>query len=603
MQPKLAHTSGRRVLPAHPGMGAMEATDGSGFADNYFPNPFNPQDAQEQSMLNSIRLFCCHRPGSQAVLVGWSSSRMKFAVASLILLASTSAVVSAQETQQSDSISRSGKRPNILFIYADDQSYKTISCYGDSPEWVNTPNIDQLARRGVRFERAYLGAWCMPSRASMLTGRLQHAVESMRMAGTYPGSVYDPQECPFVPAEMRKAGYHTAQIGKWHTGVDTGYGRDWDYQLVWNRPAHPDNAGNYYVDQVMTFNGVEKEVDGYSTDNYTDWAIEYIHGANRAADKPWYLWLCYGAVHGPTTPADRHLGKLQGHPAEVPADIFGPWPEKPAYLSVTSAWIKAANGRPALRKKNVPASNFNVNAAGKPFDEWIQQMNECNMAVDEGVGRLMKALEASGQLENTLVVYTADQGYGLGEHGFNQKVAPYDATVASPLIICPPASSPSSASAAGGVCAHAVNAPDLVDYMCRTAGVTIPWKLHGRDIRSLMEDPTGQGWKQPMLMTHTGRNYGSDTDVIPTDDVLTNTSDVPWYALLRDGKYKYIRTFVEGEMEELYDLEQDPEELVNLALHADHADRLASLRRKAMDELRRTDAGFTDALPAVRSGR
>ena len=106
------------------------------------------------------------------------------------------------------------KRPNILFIYADDQSYKTLSCYGGGPDWVKTPNIDRLAASGIRFERGYLGAWCMPSRASLLTGRLQHAVMSMTMEGEYPGSKYDPEQCPFVPAQFRAQDYQTAQIGK-----------------------------------------------------------------------------------------------------------------------------------------------------------------------------------------------------------------------------------------------------------------------------------------------------------------------------------------------------------------------------------------------------
>ena len=150
------------------------------------------------------------------------------------------------------------ERPNILFIYADDQSYKTLSCYPESPDWVHTPNIDALARRGVRFERCYLGAWCMPSRASLLTGHLQHAVQSMRMEGTYPASIYDPKQCRFWPSVFREQGYHTAQIGKWHTGIDTGNGRDWDHQIVWNRPAHPENAGNYFKDQIVTFNGVDR---------------------------------------------------------------------------------------------------------------------------------------------------------------------------------------------------------------------------------------------------------------------------------------------------------------------------------------------------------
>ncbi len=487
------------------------------------------------------------------------------------------------------------KRPNILFIYADDQSYKTIGCYGATPDWVQTPNIDALARGGVRFERAYLGAWCMPSRASILTGRLQHGVESMGMEGQYPASSYDPQLCPFVPAQFRKQGYHTAQIGKWHTGVDAGWGRDWDYQIVWNRPAHPDNAGNYFTDQILTINGQERRDPGYSTDNYTNWAIEYIEGQHRDPNKPWYLWLCYGAIHGPTTPADRHLGKLAGKQAPVPEDIYGPWPDKPAYLQETAAWIEGPDGRPAMKAKPRVASNFNTAEAGMAYDAWIQQYNECNMAVDEGVGRLLKSLEDSGQLKNTLVIYTADQGYGLGEHGFNQKVAPYDSTVASSLIISQPGKIPT-----GKVCPHAVNSPDLVEFICHTAEVKVPWKMHGRDIRPLLQQPDSPEWDAPMILTHTSRIYGSDTAEIPTDEDLTITSGVPWYVMLRDGNYKYIRYLVEGEIEELYNLEADPEELNNLAGSAAHHDRLLALRSTAIDELRRTDAPFIDKLPGVK---
>lgn len=487
-------------------------------------------------------------------------------------------------------------RPNILFIFADDQSYKTLGCYPESPDWVRTPNIDRLASRGVRFERAYLGPWCMPARASILTGRLQHAIQSMTMAGTYPGSTYDPAQCPFIPAEFRKAGYHTAQIGKWHTGTDTGFGRDWDWQIVWNRPGKPDNAGNYYENQILTFNGVDREVPGYSTDNYTDWAVEYIRGEHRDSQKPWYLWLCYGAIHGPTTPAPRHKGAFKGQSAPVPVDIFGPWPDKPSYLAETSAWVAEDDGRPAMRRKIRAASNFDTLEPGKPYDAWIQQVNECMLAVDEGVGRVLAALEESGQLANTLVVYTADQGYGLGEHGFNQKVAAYDATIASPLIISRPGTI-----VEGAVCRHPVNSPDLVDLFCREAGVTIPWKTHGRDIRPLLQQPTRDDWQSPMLLTHTARNYGAETDVIPIDPkILGAASGTPWYALLRDGRFKYIRTFVAGEPEELYDLDADPEELVNLALRPEHRQQLSTLRARAIEQLQLTDARFTAALPPTR---
>ena len=164
------------------------------------------------------------------------------------------------------------KRPNVLLIFTDDQSYKTVRCYPESYPWARTPNIDALAGSGVRFQGAYLGAWCMPSRATLLTGRQPHGIESMRVEGDYPGSTYDPQQCPFWPSVFRTHGYQTAQIGKWHTGTDAGFGRDWDYQIVWNRPKHPENAGNYYDKQLLAFNGEERLVEGYSTDNYTQWA-------------------------------------------------------------------------------------------------------------------------------------------------------------------------------------------------------------------------------------------------------------------------------------------------------------------------------------------
>ncbi len=110
--------------------------------------------------------------------------------------------------------------PNILFIYADDQSTKTVGCYPGSWPWVRTPNIDGLAEHGVRFSHCYLGSWCMPSRASLLTGHLPHAIQSMSMQGTYPGSSYDPQQCPFWPKVFRQHGYQTAQIGKCHARAD-----------------------------------------------------------------------------------------------------------------------------------------------------------------------------------------------------------------------------------------------------------------------------------------------------------------------------------------------------------------------------------------------
>lgn len=484
------------------------------------------------------------------------------------------------------------KRPNILLIYADDQSYKTVSCYPTAYPFVKTPNIDALAASGIRFSGAYLGSWCMPSRATMLTGRLPHGIESMSMEGVYPGSTYDPNQCPFWPKEFRKQGYHTAQIGKWHTGTDAGFGRDWDYQIVWNRPKHPDNAGAYYETQRLAINGEEKDVPGYSTDNYSTWAGEYIRGQHRDPAKPWFLWLCYGAVHGPAKPAPRHKGHYADHKVPIPADIFGPRPGKPSYLDKTQAWARRADGVPVMGKSG---EAFGDDSAKNPrtFEQWAQQVNECAMALDEGVGKVLAALKESGQLENTLVVYTADQGFGMGEHGFRTKLGPYEATFRSPLIISQPGTIP-----AGKVCPHGVGGPDLAVTFHHRAGLPLPWKMHGRDISPLLTDPERADWQHPVLFEHCGQSYGSDVGKIlresPQKAVHNN---VPWWIALRHGKDKYIRTLAAGEPEELYDLDADPEELVNLAMQPAHRDRLARMRNLALDELARSEATYLDRLP------
>jgi len=178
-----------------------------------------------------------------------------------------SAVLCALAAVAAASAAATPERPNILFIYTDDHSHRTVGAYPEAYPWVRTPAMDRLASQGVRFEYAYIGTWCMPSRATLLTGFHQFGVESMRMEGPYPGSTYDPEVLPFWPKVFRENGYFTAQIGKWHTGTDTGYGRDWDFQIVWNRPKYTTTNQNYYYDQPITYQGGETKVlERYSSD-------------------------------------------------------------------------------------------------------------------------------------------------------------------------------------------------------------------------------------------------------------------------------------------------------------------------------------------------
>jgi arylsulfatase A-like enzyme len=472
------------------------------------------------------------------------------------------------------------ERPNILFIYTDDHSHRTLSCYREAYPWVRTPNIDKLAQKGVRFTAAYNGAWCMPSRTAMLTGHHQFGVESMRMTGTYPASDYDPEKCPFWPKVFRANGYFTGQIGKWHTGTDTGYGRDWDYQLVWNRPKYPETSTHYYYDQPITYNGGKTEMlKRYSTDQYTDWASDFIRGNTRDKQKPWYLWLCYGAVHGPYTPAERHLKELSGIDFETPADIFPPRPGKPDWAQKVQHWEKGPNGTPM--------------AAGRTLTSWVRQYHQGVFALDEAVGRLMALLEETGQVKNTVVIFTSDQGLAFGQHGFRgTKVAAYDANVRSPLIFSMPGRVPQ-----GRVCETPVSGVDLVPTMFRFAGLKTPWEMHGHDLTPLIQNPE-MNWSHPAMLAATGQKFGSDTNAIPQGKDAFH-GDVPWYVMLREKNIKYVRPLI-NDLEELYDLRQDPEELNNLAVRQEHQATLRRFREAAIAELRRTKAGFVERMPAVR---
>ncbi len=488
-------------------------------------------------------------------------------------------------------------RPNILFIYTDDQSHRTVSCYEEAYPWVNTPNIDALAKAGVRFTHAYVGTWCMPSRATMLTGHHQYGVESMRMEGQYPGSVYDPEQCPFWPSVFRENGFTTAQIGKWHTGIDSGYGRDWDHQMVWSRPKYPENAGNYFDDQIIEVDGVKQRISGYTTDWYTDRAVEFIEGKNRKPDAPWYLWLCFGAVHGPFTPAERHQDDYPNAQVPEPADIY---PDsaaregKPAYVRERSRWVKNADGVAELESGVKQRTVKNAPIHGNTLQDWVRQYHQGVLAIDDAVGRLRKTLEETGQTENTLIVFAADQGIAWGQKGFQQKIAPYDANIRGPLIMSFPGKI-----AEDKVCPSPVGGTDLPPTFFSMVDLPLPWKMHGRDLTPLLQNPD-QEWDHPVLTVLTGEKYGSDTDTIPTDpEILYKTANVPWWVSLLDGRHKYIRTLIEGEIEELYDIENDPEELVNLALDPKHQEKLKKMRADTIGELRRTEAGFVDSMPSA----
>lgn len=462
-------------------------------------------------------------------------------------------------------------RPNILFIFTDDQTFRTVSAYPDAYALADTPHIDRLAANGVLFTQAFIGAKCVPSRACMLTGRLQFNVT---------------ERCTRYWAEdFRHQGYTTAMIGKWHWGKGVEmhrHGVAWDRSVVWDHGQPHEHTTYYWGQSVHLDGGPATPLDGYSTDRYTDYAVDFI-SAQGNEQKPWLLWLCYGAVHGPYTPAERHLGSLASSPSvPIPSDVFGPRPGKPAHMDMFTKWDNEG-GQPFYHDR--------------PLDSWVKQYNEAVRAIDENVGRLYESLEASGQLDNTVIVLTSDQGFAWGEHGLRDKRYPYDAALRSPLIVFHPARF-----AQGATCSHPVNGPDLVRTLHTIASVEPGVALDGRDFTELLTAPAANAsWtEEPMLQAYTCSRYSSEAieGAIRNGDWKQLTFDnSPAWLMLHDGHYKYTRYLAEDCIEELYDLAADPDELVNLAVDAAWHSRLDVFRQQATEAFRARGAAFVDVIP------
>ena len=472
--------------------------------------------------------------------------------------------------------------PNILFIFTDDQSHRTVSAYEDALSWAKTPHIDRLAEEGIRFKHAFAGPWCAPSRAMTLTGRHLHGIEGLDFSD-YPVIREDKETFRMWPQVFRENGYTTAVIGKWHLASDYRHGDVWDHSIIWERLGG-EKSGDYFRNQKLRFDGGDfTAVDGHSTDNYTRYAENFI---KRDHDKPWMLWLCYDAVHAPFTPADRHEGAYDSEaPEPYPADLYPPRPTKPRYMQNYQMLHPDEAGRAIDERQHMHLPDL------------VKKYHSGVLSLDEGVRDLVHTLRQTGQLENTIIVYASDQGIAMGHHGMTIKVAPYDDNIRIPFIVRLP-----ERLSAGSVIDDPVNVIDLIPTFFDYAGIDLPWEMHGDNLRPLLEDSTTE-WDRPILQENFSKSFGSDTDIgvtiVNPDKGLPN-QNVDWWVFLRYENYKYIRTLVADEIEELYDIERDPRELTNLALDPSYRDVLRQLRNRMVKELKAKDAGFIDRMPVPR---
>jgi arylsulfatase A-like enzyme len=467
-----------------------------------------------------------------------------------------------------------GRRPpNILFIFSDDHAYQAISAYNDPRRLIETPHIDRLAKEGVRFDRCVVpNSICGPSRASVLTGKYSHR------NGFYnnTNSRFDSSQTTF-PKLLHAAGYQTAIVGKWHLVTDpTGF----DEWLI--LPGQ----GVYY-NPPMIHNGQKVQHQGYTTDIITDSSIAWLKSRDKS--KPFLLMCQHKAPHREWLPALRHLGHNADRPYPEPPTLFDDYsgrgqaehdqdmtiektmndvdlkltPPKVLTPDQRKAWDAYYDPRNAAFRKAQPQ--------GKDLVRWKYQryMHDylgCVKAVDESVGRLLKFLDDEKLAENTIVVYTADQGFYLGEHGWFDKRWIFEESLRAPLLVrWPGVVKPGSTSKS------LVSNIDFAETFLEAAGLPVSADMQGRSLVPLLKGQTPEDWRIAFYYQY--YEYPVPHHVRPHYGVVTD-------------RYKLVR-FDRPDLDgwELFDLEIDPHELHNVygdpayrAVQDDMKQKLAHLR-------------------------
>jgi N-acetylglucosamine-6-sulfatase len=420
------------------------------------------------------------------------------------------------------------ERPNLVFILLDDLRWDDLGCAGHP--FVQTPHIDRIAREGVLFRNAFATTpLCSPSRASFLTGLYAHTHGITDNTDRSRRS----HELLTFPRLLQRAGYETAFIGKWHMGTDDTPRPGFDHWVSVKGQGR-------YLDPEINEDGKRLQVAGYATDVFNERALAFLR---RPHPKPFLLYLAHKAVHPNLTQrADGSISDPTAAtflPAERHQQLYAeaPVPRRPNVKDTLE-------GKPALRR---PITGLPpLGAKTGTSDETIRNRLRMLMAVEEGVGSILKTLADARQLDHTLVVFTSDHGYFYGEHGLSvERRLAYEETIRIPLLMrYPRLIKPNTTQDA-----FVLNV-DLAPTLLDLAGAAIPQNLHGRSLLPLLRGDRAEP-RRSFLIEHF-----SDT-VFPRVHKMG-------YQAVRTERWKYIHYTELAGMDELYDLRTDPYELKNL---------------------------------------
>lgn len=451
--------------------------------------------------------------------------------------------------------SNTPKKPNILVIFSDDHALQAISAYG-SPH-IKTPNIDRIAKDGAIFKNMFCtNSLCAPSRATLLTGKFSH-INGHKDNRTK----FDAGQDMF-PKRMQEAGYETSWIGKWHLEATPQY---FDYWSV--LPGQ----GQYYNPDFIEMDGKTKRYEGYATNLIADRALNWLQNQHDSS-KPFCLVVGQKAPHRPWLPDSTDFHAFDGVKFKMPENFYDSYEGRIAAQKqkmnivvdqTLDSDLKVKNGT-ELHTKRMNAAQAKAwdayyeplneqfkqqNLSGKALDEWKFQryMHDylaCITSLDKNIGKILDYLDKAGLSENTLVIYSSDQGFYLGEHGWFDKRFMYEESFHMPLVMRYP-----KIIKKGTVINDFAQNIDFAPTFLDLAGIPIPKDIQGKSLIPILKNQKPALWRKSVYYHY--YEFPWDHNVMSHFGVRTE-------------RYKLIRFYGDGNFWELYDLKNDPNEMKNI---------------------------------------
>ncbi len=437
---------------------------------------------------------------------------------------------------------------NIIFVLSDDHRYDFMGFLQDAPAFLETPNLDRMAREGAHLVNAFVStSLCSPSRATILTGQYMHrhrVVDNQRP---------EPEGTVFFPQVLQKSGYQTAFVGKWHMGHDHDRPRPgFDHWVSFK------GQGRYF-DPTLNINNKHRTCKGYTTDLLTDQALAWLD-AGRDADRPFFLYVSYKAVHYPFQPAPRHQGRYAQALVERPdtmANTERNYQTQPHWVRERRYSIHGIDHMETGPYDNDPVPSF---------DDLYRQYCETVFGLDENVGRVLAYLDENGLSDSTLVLYMGDNGFALGEHGFYDKRDAFEESIRVPML---------------------AYAPGVIQ-----PGTRVTQMVQNIDVASTLLDVAGV--QPPREMTVDGDSFLPllKGDAVSWRDHILykypwewNFPATPTVFAIRSERYKYIYYHGVWDHDGFYDLQTDPHEQHNLIRVPVYQDGINALKKQLFDEL------------------